>query len=411
MPLWTEQEALDSLDLLGVVANDHNDDATREKLAHDKFYRFGGCIRAWVSETLWDELKSKISEVVKKLGDNVLKKTTSSRGSVIHQHVDFDENKIPLDFAYAPYNPPYDRRNDTIHNTFTKEDTHFIFGSEEMMRLFYIGLTQRSDESFANCLRNWAGESGFESVYGAMFELYCHRQLENANFNQPLKMRIVYADDSRNTKNIYEVIMPRLGQTVRYPSNDPALLGEPHIGDVDEFNYFWPTSSTHPTYDSATVVTPAMLEMDKIDAAEDGLKDLKSLDRIALLLQMTVSGATGLPRRPKHSVKQHIREKFKDAFKERIPRFKANGLAVTTFMVPTACFMPFLYQYEENMDGSLSKKLPNFQLVIEVPEVFKYGSSARQTLKRFDFDDIDTNSNTNSRKRKRKGVIHRFADS
>ena len=28
----------------------------------------------------------------------------------------------------------------------------------------------------------------------------------------------------------------------------------------------------------------------------------------ALLLQMTVSGATGLPRRPEHGVKQHVRE-------------------------------------------------------------------------------------------------------
>ena len=210
VPLWTQQEALKCLDLLGVVTND----ATPEKVAAENFFRYGGCIQAWVSETLWDELRAKISEVVKKLGDDVLRKTTSSRGSVIHQYVDFDEMKAPLDFVRVPCDTPYDRRNDLTHNTFTKEDTHFIFGSEEMMLLFYNGLTQRSDEAFKKCLQNWAGENGFESIYGAMFELYCHRQLENANFGQPLNMRIVYADDTRNTNNIYQVRIPRLGQTV-----------------------------------------------------------------------------------------------------------------------------------------------------------------------------------------------------
>ena len=153
-----------------------------------------------------------------------------------------------------------------------------------------------------------------------------------------------------------------------------------------------------------------MLKLNILKESEDGLEELKKVDRIALLLQMTVSGATGLPRRPKHSVKRQIREKFTDALMKKIPSFKANGLAVTTFLVPTACFMPFLYQHEENLNGSRCHKSASFQLVIEVPEVFKYGSSPRYSQKRFDFDNIDANTSSNSKKRKRQGVVHRFAD-
>lgn len=86
---------------------------------------------------------------------------------------------------------------------------------------------------FKMCLKNWAGLSGFESVYGAMFELHCHRMLESNRRELCLKMRIVYEDKSKNTDAIFNVVFPELRKVVRYPSNDPSLLGEKQTEKVD----------------------------------------------------------------------------------------------------------------------------------------------------------------------------------
>ena len=48
-------------------------------------------------------------------------------------------------------------------------------------------------------------------------------------------------------------------------------------------------------------------------------------DKVALLLQMTVSGATGLPCWPAYSVKHHIWKKFENIFKKRIDGCKQSG--------------------------------------------------------------------------------------
>lgn len=115
------------------------------------------------------------------------------------------------------------------------------------------------------------------------------------------------------------------------------------------------------------------------------MRQLRARECVALLLQMTVSGATGLPRRPEHSVKQNIRKKFEGAFKKKMPAFKKSGVAVTAFMVPTECFGPFLFQKEETMEGKVSDEQPKFQLAFEVPNVFTYkNKSPKSTSRNFD---------------------------
>jgi hypothetical protein len=100
--------------------------------------------------------------------------------------------------------------------------------------------------------------------------------------------------------------------------------------------------------------------------------DKLAKDKVALLLQMTVSGATGLPRRPEHGVKQNIRRKFWEVFQKRLIGFKQSGEAYTAFMVPTECFKPFLFQREELGNGQIARIQPEFQLVFEVPKVFTF---------------------------------------
>ena len=95
MPTWAYREGLRCLKLLGVQTNGR-DQASQEEIAHQLFYKFGGCIRGWAVSNLWDELESKITEVVKNQGDDVLKETTSTRGSIIHLQIEFDEKSASI---------------------------------------------------------------------------------------------------------------------------------------------------------------------------------------------------------------------------------------------------------------------------------------------------------------------------
>ena len=94
---------------------------------------------------------------------------------------------------------------------------------------------------------------------------------------------------------------------------------------------------------------------------------------VGLLFQMTVLGANGLPRSSKHSVKQHIRQKFHKAFQtQNIPGYKT---AYTAFVVPSECFEKFTFQQESIMGGTddtAASVQPKFQLVFEMEDVFTY---------------------------------------
>lgn len=93
MPTWAYREGLRCLKLLGLHTNGC-DQASQEEITHQLFYKFGGCIRGWAVSNLWDELDSKITEVVKNQGDGVLKKTTSTRGSIIHLQIDLTKRSL-----------------------------------------------------------------------------------------------------------------------------------------------------------------------------------------------------------------------------------------------------------------------------------------------------------------------------
>jgi hypothetical protein len=382
MPVWSKPEAERGVKLLKMKSPPGAQGKPKRKSGSsladlsqneidDLYDRFGGCIRGWVSQDLWLELDGKIKEVVRDRGDNVLQKTPISRGSVIHLDVEFDESRPILDLKSAAEQRIQNEgdesdEDDDGPNTF--DHYQYIFGSEDILEVFREYILNRGEEALRMCLTNWAGQSGFECVYGALFELHCHRMLENNNGQLKLRMRIVHSDASKNDDVVHNVDMPMTCGTLRYPSNEPAILEEDEYDeDVKTLNkYIWPISSTHPTYDSAFVVNGKDLRVKELEE-----------ENIALLLQMTVSGATGLPRRPEHSVRQHIRSQFERVFKKKIPCYKQSGKAYTAFMVPTECFSPFLFQKESALLGGTSQKQPEMQLVFEIPKVFTYkkGSS------------------------------------
>ena len=172
-------------------------------------------------------------------------------------------------------------------------------------------------------------------------------------------MPVVHQNDSLNTDDVVTVRFPALSGTVRYKSNDPSILKEAAYNcDILKEKYVWPYSSSHPSYDSAVVTNADVV-------------GLETKVVVGLLLQMTVSGATGLPRRPEHSVKQHIRKKFDSVFKATILEYALSGAAYTAFVVPT--LERFLFQQETVMDDDDQpvQLQPDLQFVYEVPDIFR----------------------------------------
>lgn len=92
---------------------------------------------------------------MKNQGDDVLKKTTSTRGSIIHLQIEFDEKKPILDLktaaaseASAASEPEDESDEDTEHNTFG--NYKYIFGSDKILELFRDRLLDEGDEAFQN---------------------------------------------------------------------------------------------------------------------------------------------------------------------------------------------------------------------------------------------------------------------
>ena len=366
----------------------------QKEQVEELYHRFGGCIRGWVvsdGDNFQQTLESKVREVVKNNGDNVLVKNTSVSGSIIHLRVDFDENRPIVAFDgdgndsdemsvdQAAVESERNRADMSTTgsevgkiepNDFTNFD--YIFGSEAILNDFNDALLDRSDDALRLCVNQWnSPDAGFECVYGALFELRCHRKFENETKGLKLRMRIVFNPKKKKTNEEDTVAdkwvsLPVFDRTIRYKSNDPSILSEdPNIGPIEKNQYLLPYSSDHPSYDAAVVV----------DAAALGLPSRCKC--AGLLLQMTVSGATQLPRRPEHCVKRHIRLKFDKVFKDSkgIPDYKGNdGEAFTSFVVPTECFRPFQFQEESDMEGNplSDRNQPRFQLVFEMPDQFTY---------------------------------------
>ena len=218
-------------------------------------------------------------------------------------------------------------------------------------------------------MQAWTVKRGFEGIYGGLFEWRCHRIFgKSARAPLQLKAKRVFHDDSE--METFIMALPELS-VARYCGHDPECLQNQAFQPwMKPYSYFWPRSSNLPSYDAATIV-------------EGGTVGLNHNHPVALLLQMTVSGATGLPRRPDHEVKQDVRKKFDAVFEEKVAGYQ-KGSAITTFVVPTECFDPFQFQPETVMKGGedteARNEQPPWQLVIEMPNLFSLSENTKRYL-------------------------------
>ena len=304
-------------------------------LLEDLFHKFGGSIRHWGRSTendAWEEMNAKVKEVVRNNGVGIARRSLNHRGSIVHIQVDFDKDKpiFPADG----------------HNKFKK--CGFVLGSDAVSERFAAVFQEYSIDEMKTCMRMFASEKGVEAAYGILFETYAHNVLCSSDTEVNLR---VARFDGKN-KNVYASTVLPIRSQRRFPGRDGAVLTEQfQHGSVGPGTYLRPESSTFPTYDALTTVPGEAV----------GLPDQQS---VALFLQMTVSGASGLRRLPKHSVKQYVRHDLEKAVRTLVKDFE--GPCITAFCVPTVCFQPFLFQVEEcKQTDAATKAQPSYQFVIK----------------------------------------------
>ena len=166
-----------------------------------------------------------------------------------------------------------------------------------------------------------------------------------------------------------KITLPKPLMTLRFGGHDPKALKKLESGWCSNGSYLLPYFTTFPTYDSIYVVKENVLRPNGSDTL------------IALNFQMTVSGATGLPPRPKHTMRRYIRIGINAACKAEEDNFSES---VTVFAVPEACFDGFGFQKEFIKDAkSYSKLQPKEQFVVAVPETaFKFDEEMLRARKR-----------------------------
>eukprot|EP00980_Cylindrotheca_fusiformis_P026664 scaffold16847_cov68-Cylindrotheca_fusiformis.AAC.1 len=359
LPLWTFDEASGVSPLLPVKPG-HS--------CEDLFYKYGGCIRGWLERSKMEKgLVAKVEDVVKKNGDDLLKRTTTPRGSIVHLHVEFDKLKPIRKLSASPAQDK-DQDKDALmgkFNTFGDSGTKYVFGSQFIIETVNKTIAEAGEDSLKRCIQTWSFQPGFESIYGGLFELRCHCAFTRIGRN-PLKVKAkrVFKDDDAETES-FEIDMPKFS-VVRFSGNDPERLNTQDFQDsMKPGSYFWPYSSNFPSYDAIAIVNGGTVGMDNNNQPA------------ALLVQMTVSGATNLPRRPRHEVKQRIRTKFDSVFAARVSEYQKNS-AITTFVVPEECFGPFLFQKESVKKGEEAKTQPDWQLVIVMPNLFSLNNATKR---------------------------------
>jgi len=304
-----------------------------------KYKKFGGSIRHFWARTenqAWDELRAKIIDVAT-TGKGIGTHTTEHKGSFVHVWVDFDPNR-----------PIFPNEG---HNDFSSRE--YMLGSEELVLQYSTALANVGRAQLNSIMNAVNGQIGAEAIYGALFERHAHDVLLQGN--RSLNLRVVRGDGKQ--KDLYATTtFPVNRQLQSFPGREAGGVSEALEpgAKLSVGTYIKPEVSNFPTYDSALVVP----------AANVGLQH----DNVGLLLQMTVSGSSGLRRRPKHSVKHYMREELGKELRKTCER--SVPLSVTTFCVPSACFHPFDYQPELRKgteDLVADNNQADYQFVIEIP--------------------------------------------
>ena len=245
------------------------------------------------------------------------------------------------------------------------QQTGFALGSVEITEIFSECLANRGRDELTRFMNNIKGERGAEAVCGVLFEHYTHALLRNGD--KELNIRVVRRGGDGKLDGYASIKIPVGPKVLRFSGQEAVGIKEATgVAKLPVGTYILPESRTFPTYDAAVVVPGQTVGM--------------SGKNVGLLLQMTVSGATGISRKPKHSVKHYMRQAMDKAVKETDEGSAEGMVSYATFCVPSECFFPFVYQPEElkgTNDPVAPENQADFQFVIEIPEFTRLPQSTR----------------------------------
>lgn len=338
MPFFTRKEIIDNKSNLfhGLELDDN--------MVQQKYQLFGGSIRHYTgrtSDSAWNELKQKVQQVAR-TGNGLVARTDVHKGSIVHVWVDFDEQK-----AVFPKNG---------YNEFSETEKEYVLGSEKIASELSTALEVAGKDALTTFMNGIYGQSGAEAVYGMLFEKFAHNMLMNDNKNREFNIRVVRKDGKEKLLWATVKIPVSQDKVLRFTGREANGVREylEREKKISTGMYILPEASNFPTYDSAVI----------IPASNVGLVG----KNIGLLLQMTVSGASGLRRRPKHSVRHYMRKAMDKVLRENAE--DPFDTSITTFCVPSACFHPFQYQSELQQDKDdcvADSSQADYQFVLEIP--------------------------------------------
>lgn len=240
----------------------------------------------------------------------------------------------------------------TTPNSF--RDMAFYVGSPFILEQIMHASQNLGADHHSMFLAALKSESGFQDMYGRIFEPYCHSWINDSNQDRRLSIRRLTLNAS--TEDPFEITLHVPLETIRFDGHDPKALKSVSVqpGWCSERKYLQPYSASFPSYDSIYLVKESVLR-------KNGSNRL-----IALNFQMTVSGATGIPPRPKHSLRLYIRAGINKVCRDTEPTFLES---VTVFAVPEVCFASFGFQKEYVKDAKrYAVYQPREQFVVAIPE-------------------------------------------
>eukprot|EP00980_Cylindrotheca_fusiformis_P012094 scaffold2923_cov121-Cylindrotheca_fusiformis.AAC.4 len=114
------------------------------------FYKCGGCNRPWLGRNFLDtSLAAKVMHMVLKNGYHLLERTATSKGSVVHFQVEFDELKPIRKLSAYPKNRAASLG---AFNDFGDSSTEYVFRSQYILEIVDETLVGAEEESLKPCI-------------------------------------------------------------------------------------------------------------------------------------------------------------------------------------------------------------------------------------------------------------------
>lgn len=276
----------------------------------------------------------------------------------------------------------------TAANPFSHDKAELVHASDYVIQQLEVKLRAFTAEEIGTMAESWS-TNGYMSVFGALFERNSHIELQSG-LSLPL---YALQPPKGKSQSIGTLEVPAASRITLLHGSDPSKLASLNLIKGEHVR---PVNSNFPTYDLYMVAGVSSLNFEGQDAdkasSEQNSKSRKKKrsgdkdddktpwkkmkydnqnDLLALALQCTVSGASGVPPRPKHKMYHRIVANSKSVLQQAKPQIRE---LCTVFVVPPVCAEEFVYQIPQTTKGeNVKANMPKVQFVASLKTRYSEG--------------------------------------